>query len=441
MVSPTKKILLTTLLTNACRVLLAIVFMVSGFVKAVDPMGFFYKLKEYAAVFDITIFSDAWLLFFAIAVVAVEFVAGFFLLLGIYRKPVAVLVFLSMLIYTPFTLYLVIENPLSQCGCFGDALEFTNEESFAKNVFLLLMSAVVFFKTGLYRRCISGATRWLAVIFVLFYIVLVESISLWHLPVIDFRPFAIGVNLREAVVDTPSQYETVALYEKEGEQRTFAIGSAPDSTWNYIGSSSKLVTPARPATVQDFMFIDLATDYDAADDILADTGYVALLVMEQLETADESRVDKINDLYDYSREHEIDFYAATSSGEEAVALWGKRTGAEYPLYWADNDMLKTMVRANPGLLLLKDGVIVEKWRIDDVPENISASAQEGKKVWRVGYIKIMRGWRFWLLLFVVPMAFILFLDMFALLRKKGRKEPVGDKKDSSDKRENNTIEK
>lgn len=421
MVSPTKKILLTTLLTNACRVLLAIMFMVSGFVKAVDPMGFFYKLKEYAVAFDITTFSDAWLLFFAIVIVGAEFVMGFFLLTGIYRKPVAVLTFVAMLFYTPFSLYLWLENPVSVCGCFGDALELTNQETFVKNIFLLLMAAVVCFNTSLYRRCISSSSRWAAVIFILIYTVLVEGMSLQHLPVIDFRPFAIGVNLREAVEDVPSQYEAVAVYERGGTRREFATDALPDSTWSYIGSRNRLVAPARPAAVSNFLFIDLATDYDIAEDILADPGYVALLVIESVENADESRVDKINDLYDYCTEHHLPFYAATSSSEDAVALWRKRTGAEYPIYWADNDMLKTAVRANPGLLLLKDGVVVEKWNIADVPavDTMSGSSlsllQEGVFD---NYVKVMRGWRFWLLLFAIPMALILFIDMFAAPKKR-----------------------
>lgn len=425
MVSPTKKRLLAILLTNTCRVLIAILFMVSGFVKAVDPMGFFYKLKEYAAAFDVTLFSDAWLLFFALVIIGVEFIAGFLLLIGVYRKPVAVLTFIAMLFYTPFTLYLMLENPVTDCGCFGDAMQLTNQETFVKNLFLMIMAGIVCFNTALYRRCISGKSRWIAVLFILFYTVLIESMSLWHLPVIDFRPFAIGTNLREAMIDVPAQYETVAVYEKDGRKQEFSTENLPGADWNYIGSRSRLVVPARAAMVTDFALIDLATDYDATEDILADTGYVAILVMESLENADESRVDKINDIYDYSKNHGLSFYAATSSAEEAVALWNKRTGAEYPLYWADNDMLKTMVRANPGLLLLKDGVIVEKWRIDDVPsvDTMSSASSLLNDDWIANYVSIMRGWRFWLLLFVVPMSFILFGDMFAGLgeRKRNKK--------------------
>ena len=430
MVSPTKKILLTTLLINACRALLAVMFMVSGFVKAADPVGFFYKLKEYAAAFDVTLFSDAWLLFFALVIVGAEFVLGFFMLIGIYRKPVALMAFVAMLVYTPFTLYLWLENPITDCGCFGDAFQLTNQETFVKNLFLLVMACVVCFGTSCYRHCISSGTRWLAVLFGFFYIILLEGMSLQHLPVIDFRPFAIGTNLREAVLDRPAQYHSVFVYEKDGVQSEFSVNFIPDGEWSYMGRRDSLIAEGKPATVNNFFFIDLATDYDAAEDILADTGYVAILVIESVENADESRVDKINDLYDYCKEHELAFYAATSSSEDAVELWCKRTGAEYPLYWADNDMLKTMIRANPGLVLVKDGVVVEKWDIDDVPA-VDTMSEQGSLLSK-DYVKKMRGLRFWLLFFALPLALMLFIDIFAAPRRKKKQAPPAVEEKTSD---------
>ena len=412
MVSPTKKILLTTLLTNACRVMLAIVFMVSGFVKAVDPVGFMYKMKEYAASFAVVELADAWWLFGAFLLSAAEFVVGFFLLVGVWRKVVALLSFVMLLFYAPLTLYVAMENPVPDCGCFGDALRLTNWETFVKNILLLPMSAVVCFKTSLYRGCIGRASSWMAVLFAISYVCAVEAIGVWHLPVIDFRPYAIGVNLREAVEDVPSQYEVVSVYEKDGEQRSFSADALPDSTWNYIGSTNKLVREARPASVSDFSFLHRSTGYDVAEDILADTGYVALVVMESIEKADENRVDKINDLYDYSCENAMAFYVVTSSSDDVVATWCKRTGAEYPIYWGDDIALKTMIRANPGLLLIKDGRVVEKWNITDAPD-VDVFASGAQLASAGGYLEAMRGWGFWLLLFAVPVAVILFLDMFA----------------------------
>ena len=421
MVSPTKKILLLTLLTNACRVLLAIVFMVSGFVKAVDPVGFCHQLKDYADAFGVTLFPPSWLQVVAVLLVAAEFVAGFFLLVGVYRRLVTTAVFAMLLVYTPLTLYIALENPVPDCGCFGSALQLSNWETFGKNVVLLLASLLLCVKGALFRSRVSSRNRWMAAIFAFFYIALLQYMSIMHLPVIDFGPFAPGTDLREAIMDHPSVHSVVAVYEKNGEQRDFATNELPDSSWSFIGSKTRLVSPARAATVRDFAFIDLATDEDFAAEILADTGYVGILAMESLATADESRVDKVNELYDFCTACGIPFYAATVSGEEQVQLWKKRTGAEYPIYWADDVMLKTMVRANPGFVLVHDGRVAGKWNMADIPstDNMGSAAEllaESK-----GCVVAMRGWRFWLLLFALPLAFVLFVDMFAGEKKAAAK--------------------
>lgn len=412
MVSPTKKILLATLLVNASRVLLAVVFMVSGFVKAVDPVGFMYKIKEYFAAFGFVDVPDFGMLCLALLFCGIEFIAGFFLLTGVYRRLVALLSFLMLLVYTPLTLYVALENPVPDCGCFGEAFRLTNWGTFVKNMLLLLFAAVVCFRNNMYKRRVSCKNRWMVVLFAFAYLLLLEAVSVWHLPVIDFRPYAIGIDLREAVKDVPSVYEMRYVYEKGGEQQVFTSDALPDSTWNYMGCRNELVVKGHAATAKDFSFIDRETGDDVVDAILADTGYVALVVMESLEKADESRVDKINDLYDYCKSGRVAFFAATSSGNDAVESWCKRTGAEYPLFWADDVMLKTVVRANPGLLLLKDGVVVGKWNINDVPEIDNLSPAE-LFVNARSYVDIMRGWSFWLLLFAVPVAIILFMDMFA----------------------------
>ena len=168
-------------------------------------------------------------------------------------------------------------------------------------------------------------------------------------------------------------------------------------------------------------------------------GYVVLLVAPSLETADENRVDKVNDLYDFCKANDIPFYAATSSGEEAMELWCKRTGAEYPLYWADDVMLKTMIRANPGVVLVRNGVVAEKWNAADVPVSDDMTVAGFVNGKRVGYVAVMRGLRFWLFFFAIPMGFILFADIIsgtvARIASR-RKSSKGDDAASDKNREN-----
>lgn len=414
-----KKRALTAILTNCARLLLSAVLIVSGFVKAADPAGLCYKLQEYLTVFDIVEISESWVQTGAILLSAVEFITGVMLLMGVYTGVITLLVFIFFLFFTPFTLLLAYWNPVRDCGCFGDAFHLSNWATFGKNVVLLACATLVWLRHRLFVRRISMTNRWMVSLFAICYIALVEGLSISHLPIIDFRPFAVGNNLREAVADIPDIQKVVYRFEKDGNVVEYSNDTYPDSTWNYLGSSSITVKKGRPALIGDFAFIDMVTGEDYADIILEDTGYVCLLFINQIKTADESRVDKINDLYEYCKQHDASFYAATSSDEEDVAMWQKRTGAEYDFLWADGIMLKTAIRSNPGVLLLKDGKIVGKWNATDLPPVELYSKSSTKMPDRISSIySYIRGWKRWIILFAVPLLFIMLIDMVTSRCKK-----------------------
>ena len=417
MVLRSKKSIFYTLLTNICRVLLAVVLVLSGFVKAVDPKGTMYKLQEYADAFSIDAFSNEWLLVFATFLAALEFLTGVFLLMGVYRKFVAFVAFLVFVVFTPFTLYVAISDVVPDCGCFGDAFTLSNNATFLKNFILLLLALIVFLGRRRFLPNISSKNRWMVVLFSIFYIALVEGISLSCIPVIDFRNYAIGNNLRELVQGESGTYKVVMTFEKNGEQRDFEQDSLPDTAWSYVSSRSELVAEGRKPVVGDFSILDWESDYDVAEDILADTGAVCILVVELLEEASVGRVDKINELYDYCLEHNVAFFAATSSGEENIELWRRRTGAEYPIYWADSKLLRDMVRANPGLLLLKNGVVVGKWNTWRMPEAQEMMSLELPDEDLRSRIFDFYDKPFWILLFIVPILMVIVLDLLTDRKK------------------------
>ena len=357
------------LLTNLCRLLLAAVFIVSGFVKAVDPKGLLYKLQEYAAVFapELSI-DDTWLLLLALIISAGEFVLGVMLLMGTCRRFSAIAVLAIMLLFTPWTLVLALWNPVQDCGCFGDAFRLSNWATFIKNAVLLFMAAFLWVKRSRIVRFISTRGSWLVTLFALLYIGSVQYNGLMHLPVMDFRPFAIGDDLNEGVRDVPAEFKLIFRYEKDGEILELESEGAPDSTWNYLGTRSDMISEGIPPKIDNFFITSMERGDDIGEQLLADTNYVCLLVIADVMSADESRADKMNDVYDYCEENNIKFYALTSSLDEEVELWRKYTGAEYPFYSADNLLLKTMIRSNPGLLVIKSGKVVAKWNVKDIPE-------------------------------------------------------------------------
>ena len=285
------------MLTNLCRLLLAAVFVVSGFVKAVDPKGLLYKLQEYATVFlpDANI-DETVLLAVALALPAVEFVLGVMLFMGTCRRLSAIAVLAIMLLFTPWTFALAIWNPVHDCGCFGDAFHLSNWATFFKNALLLFMAAFLWVKRSRIVRFISTRGSWMVTLFALVYVGVVQYNGLVHLPVMDFRPFAVGDDLNEGVRDVPAEYKLIFRYEKDGKVVELDNEGAPDSTWNYLGTRSDIISEGVPAKIENFFFAGMEHGDDISERLLGDSSYICLLVIADVAAADESRADKMNDI-------------------------------------------------------------------------------------------------------------------------------------------------
>ena len=412
-------------LVNICRLLLAVVMMLSGFLKAADPIGSMYKLGEYAEIFSVGGISDTWLLAFAIAQSAFEFLLGLYLFVGIYRRVIPWLMLISMSVFVPLSLYLWINGSISDCGCFGEAVAISNRATFIKNIVLLALAVVVFCGRRFFVRRISQKTRWLFVLLSLVYVFAMQAVSIWHLPLIDTGTYATGENIRAKVSYIPDEYEYLNIYQRGDEEMVLGADSIPGDDWERVGARPVLVKQGTEPEIANFSVVDWEYDIEIADSLLADTGYVCFIAIEKVEEASLTHVDKINDLYDHCSANGIRFCAATASGDDEILLWRKRTGAEYPLYFADTLLLRSMIRSNPGLLLLKDGVVVGKWNVSDIPdiEELEASPTLMPDSVAVPHGKA-ENWLFWVVLLVVGMAVMFALDMFMMYfaRRKSRKK-------------------
>ena len=409
--------------TNICRLVLSLVLVMSGFVKAVDPIGAMYKMGEYMTAFSIDLFSDSWLLVFGISQAVVEFLLGLFLLMGVYRRVVSYLTPIVMLFFTVLTAIIYFSGNIEDCGCFGEAIALSNGETLAKNIFLLFLSLPLLSGRKRFVCHISFRTRWMVVIFAIFYIATVGIMSYSHLPVVDFSRYRVGTDLRALTQGEPGEYRVISVYEREGETCELPEGEEPDTTWTFVGNRSEIIKESIEPVIADFSIMDWEYDCDVAEELLADTGYVCLVAMERVENASVSRVDKINDMYDYCQEIGVPFYVATASEDEDIALWCKRTGAEYPLYWGDELMLRGMVRSNPGVLLFKDGVIVGKWNISDLPPvEEMAESPTGMPDGLPTLLQWMQGWRFWLLALALPLLLFVLIDVMACRGSRSKDE-------------------
>ena len=185
-------------IVNICRLILAVTFILSGFVKAVDPLGTQYKLADYLEALHLGQFvPDIVTLGGAILLSAIEFGLGICLLFAIRRRAVSTLMLMFMLIMTPLTLWLAVANPVSDCGCFGDAVVLTNWQTFWKNVALLLLTVVVQRWPLEMMRFVSRSNQWIVINYSAAFILIVSGWSLYDRPYFDFRPYHVGTNLRE----------------------------------------------------------------------------------------------------------------------------------------------------------------------------------------------------------------------------------------------------
>ena len=360
-------------ITTVCRFVLAVVFIFSGFVKAIDPLGTQYKIQDYLDAFGWTGVFPEFVPFVASALLGMlEFCLGVYLFFGIRRIIAPRAVVAMMAVMTPLTFWLAWDHPVSDCGCFGDAVILTNWETFGKNVVLLAMSLVVL---KWRRRLFPLATTrfdWLIALYGFLYILCMTVYCYRHLPVFDFRPYYVGADIRQGMSipegEEPTEFETRFVLQKDGVEKEFTLENYPDSTWTFVDSKTVVKKQGYEPPIHDFSMIRYEDGEDITEQVLADEGYTFLLVAHQLGQANQSRMDLINELYDYCLEYGYAFYCLTSSSDEDILKWQEDTGAEYPFCLMDNITLKTMVRFNPGLMLLKKGTVVGKWSIIDIPD-------------------------------------------------------------------------
>ena len=366
-------------IVNACRLLTAATFVLSGFVKAVDPIGTQYKIRDYLEAWQLVQYvPDFIMLAASVAMSAAEFGIGICLLFAMHRRATSRLLLLVMAVFTPLTLWLAIANPISDCGCFGDAVKLTNWQTFWKNVALLAMAIVLARRPLDMVRFISRTNQWIVLNYSALFILAVSGYCLYDLPQFDFRPYHVGADIRRGMEIPPGapqpQFETTFIMEKGGERREFTLDNYPDSTWTFIDSKTVQTAEGYVPPIHDFSITRRDDGEDITEQVLAYQGYTFLLIAPHLEQADDSNLDLINQIYEYALDNGYPFYCLTASTESAVARWRDITGAEYPFCSTDATTLETIIRSNPGLLLIKAGKVVRKWSSNRLPDEYQLAA-------------------------------------------------------------------
>lgn len=356
------------ILNLVSRIVVGLVFIFSGFVKAVDPLGYAYKIHDYFQAFDLG-FLNILSLPLAILFCTVEFIAGFSVLTGIRQRTGIWGVMILMVIFTPLTFVLALTNPVSDCGCFGDAIHLTNWQTFGKNIIFISFSIVLFIGRKQVKNIFSAFTEWIITACLILLFVLFSFYNIRYLPVIDFLPYKTGVKIADKMVIPEGapvdKYQVTFIYEKDGIKKEFSLNNYPanDTTWKFIDQKSVLIKKGYQPPIHDFNITSINGE-DITQKILSDPGYSVLMVSKKLAEANNKQLAKGVELGRYCIEKGIDFYILTASGTDEV----KNYSNGLLFCSVDETTLKTMIRTNPGYILLKDGTIIGKWSWANVPE-------------------------------------------------------------------------
>ena len=362
------------IIAGICRTLLGVVFVFSGVVKAIDPLGTVYKIEDYLKAFG-GFFTDLLPLAEAAAwgLIVLELLLGVCMLLNVRTQWTAWISLIFYCVMTPLTLYIALTNPVSDCGCFGDAIVLTNWQTFWKNVILILLAILLI---ALRKSVRELWQPWVEGVIALATILLAIAFMAWtknHLPIKDFRPYKIGNHL-PTLMEYPEdaeqdQYEISLVYAQNGVEQTFTIENYPkgDSTWTYVRTDSKLIKKGYEPPIHDLEIVN-AEGEDLTWDILESEEPVTLVVMYDLAKTDKKQMDKVMRLLgDEAMRRlgdEAKGYILTGSGTDEII----RFSLEYPalsecICTCDPVTLKTIVRANPGVVVLQNGVVIDKYNI------------------------------------------------------------------------------
>lgn len=362
-------------LMNVCRILVGLVFIYSGFVKGVDPLGSNYKFIDYFNAFGMSWMNFS-ALFFSFVLSLAEFLVGACLFFNIKTKWAAWGALLFMAVFTPLTLVLAIDNPVTDCGCFGDAWVLSNWETFGKNVLLSVLVLFIFINRNHYKSAFNFLEQTVLMTGIIIFMLCIELYSYRHLPLLDFRPYAIGKNITQGM-SVPEgaprdEYKTTLNYKNKntGEVKEFDETNYPwqdTINWEFHSSKQKLIKEGFKAPIHDFV-IEHPSLGDITEEVLQDDNYTFMLVSYNLDKISTQNLEKINELAAYAKEKGYRFYGLTASNSDNIKQLTDQYHLPYEFCAMDEIQLKTIIRSNPGLVLLKKGTVLNKWGHRDIPE-------------------------------------------------------------------------
>jgi uncharacterized membrane protein YphA (DoxX/SURF4 family) len=361
-----------TLLTIA-RIIVGVLFIFSGLVKANDPLGLSYKMQEFFEVWGWNFFND-FTLSFSILMIAFEIIAGVAVLLGWRMKLFSWLLLLLIIFFTFLTGYAVLSGKIRTCGCFGDCIPLTAVQSFTKDLLLTALIVFIFIFSKQVLPAFSAKTSSRILILTVLFSFALQGYVFKHLPIVDCLPYKVGKNIQQQLKVPPGAVPDSSVitfvYSRQGKQLEFTADKFPedfdDSLYHFVKRYDKLIREgnAQPA-IKDFVLTDLS-GADSTKAILDQKGSMLFLFVKDNMNADYDRKEnqQLRQIAAYAKTKNIPLYLITNV-RDVIPAFTTATKDSVTTFMCDAVAIKTAARANPTLYLLKDAVIQGKWAYAD----------------------------------------------------------------------------
>jgi len=367
-------------ITIISRLLVSLLFIFSGLIKANDPLGFSYKLVEYFEVFDIH-FLIPIALPLAMFICAFEIILGFALLIGARINLTLWLLLLMIVFFTFLTFYSAYYQKVLSCGCFGDAIPLSPWQSFAKDIILLVLIIILFIGKQEINPVFPEGIENSFLILVIVASFTFPIYTYNYLPIVDFRPYAKGKNISEQMKGTPDEVKYFYTLKDKKTGETIEVDKWPnnwDKKYEYMSSRTEITKKGIESKIKDFSITTLeGSDY--TQDIIENPDYTFLLVCYDLDKTNKDVFGKVNDFAQLCKQDSILFICLTASPKTSVEAFKNEVKTSIDFYNCDGTVLKTMVRANPGLMLMKGGNVIDIWHYNSLPAFSTLKEQHFKK--------------------------------------------------------------
>ena len=361
------------ILVNAARVLVGVLFIISGLVKANDPLGLSYKMQEF---FDVWAQNSSltgmmnWLnnyaLPFSIIMITMEIVLGVGILLGIWKKFFIILLLLLIIFFSFLTGYAVLSGKIATCGCFGDCIPLTAVQSFIKDLVLLALILFIFFGAKYIKPVLTTGADFIILVISVLIVLGFQWFVLRHMPVVDCLPFKKGNNLIDlrkmpanAIAD---KKDFKFFYKKAGKEQEFSKNKLPDSTWEFVRREDVIVEKGKnnEPPIKDF-YLTTLSGADSTDAVLNTPGEYYLFFLKDLSKGTDYWLDNFTAIYRFAKSKNTPLLIVASQATAAQQFFNEMNTFAVPVLSLDATALKTAARTNPELYLMKGPEVVNKW--------------------------------------------------------------------------------